>query len=553
MDRKTCLPQVSKFLTKDQVDHLTDLHNEVTNIESYFKEYDFVPGVEANGFRSFVKMVNSFFNAFVTNEDNNLNFSQLKDMIPAFMKQLDIMKMMRNKKINEDRVTFTSDDDKIVKAILTSLTENDMKPFHGPMEMFYMPAHVRMVYTQVATLPALPFLGVDNLKKLYEDQDGWKVMQEFKVKNAMNADILQTKTNSNVGYKFAFSLLQGMMPATPGVHNRDVMLPLKIDWFIQHPGGIMEKEPQKYPVKILKTKAIDKELDAVYICSQEEGEPVKTQDDSLIIHYHGGGFLIFDPKFFVPTLTPWVVKLGVPVLCPNYRKTPEHKFPTNLQDCLDTYLFVTSGRPEVKDLLGFHPKKIVLTGDSAGGNLAVSVTFALNEIRRNNPSAFIKMPDAVVVQYPYSDPSMVMTPSEALCPISPIISPRFLESMPLAYLPTGIFLPRDNWVTREEEIGTWARILSPSFKEPLINNLAYDKMNELSNIPLNVNVCEFDPLLDQGLILAKKWPGSTVDVVHDVAHGWCAFAASGSFLKKELNQLLTRIASGLKIPFTPEE
>ena len=68
MDRKPCLSQVSKLLTKHQVDHLTQLHDEVTHIESYFKEYDFVPGVEANGFRTFVKMVNSFFNAFLENQ-----------------------------------------------------------------------------------------------------------------------------------------------------------------------------------------------------------------------------------------------------------------------------------------------------------------------------------------------------------------------------------------------------------------------------------------------------------------------------------------------------
>ena len=472
-------------------------------------------------------------------------------MIPVFIKQLDIMKMMRNKKNNEDRVTFTLDDDKILKAILISFTEDDMKPFYGPMEMFYLPVHLKMIYSKFATLPGLLFVGIDNLKKLYEDQDGWKVMQEFKVKNAMNTDILEAKSKSIVGVKFGLSLMEGMIPAIPGIHQKDVMLPLKIDWMIEHPRGIMEKEPQKYPVKILKKSGIDKQLDAVYICSQEEGKPVKTQDDSLIIHYHGSGFCVVNAKAYIMTLTPWVVKLGVPILCPNYRKSPEHKFPTGLQDCLDTYLFVTSGRPEVKDFLGFHPKKIVLTGDSAGGNLAVSVTFALNEIRRNNPSAKIKMPDAVVVQYPYSDPSMVMTPSEALCPTSPLLSPRFLESVLMAYIPTGIFLPRNDWVTREEEIGTWARILSASFKEPLMNNLAYEKMDELSNIPFNVNVCEFDPLLDQGLMIAKNWPGSTVDVVHDV-HGWCSFSSFG-FHKKELNQTLTRIASGLKIPFSPEE
>ena len=68
MDRKSCLSQVSKLLTKDQVDHLTQLYEEVIRIESYFKEYDFAPGVEANRFETFVKMVNSFFTAFVENE-----------------------------------------------------------------------------------------------------------------------------------------------------------------------------------------------------------------------------------------------------------------------------------------------------------------------------------------------------------------------------------------------------------------------------------------------------------------------------------------------------
>ena len=477
--------------------------------------------------------------------------SQLKDMIPVLVKQLDIMKMMRNKKNNKDRVTLTPDDEKIVQAILTSFTEDEMKPFHGPMEMFYLPDHLRTMYSQIFKIQSLLFLEPDNLKRLYEDQDGWKVLQKFKVKNVLNGSIFESKTQGDIGYKFGFSVMQEIMPPVSGIQHKDVLLPLKTDWMIEHPGGIMDKEPQKYPVKILKASGIDKELDAVYICPQEEGKPVKTRDDSLIIHYHGGGFYILDPKAFIPALTPWVVKLGVPVLCANYRRTPEHKFPTNLQDCLDTYLFVTSGRPEVKNFLGFHPKKIVLTGDSAGGNLAVSVTYALNEIRRNNPSLKIKMPDAVVVQYPYSDPTMVMTPSEALSPISPLIFPRELTAMLLALVPTGILFPRDDWATREEEIATWLRILAPSFKEPLINNLAYDKMKELSDVPFNVNVCEFDPLLDQGLILAASWPGSTVDVVHDM-HCWCSFASDSSHTK-EMNKLLARIASGLKITFTPEE
>lgn len=204
-------------------------------------------------------------------------------------------------------------------------------------------------------------------------------------------------------------------------------------------------------------------------------------------------------------------------------------------------MFVTSGREEVKQLLGFHPKRILLTGDSAGGNLAVAVTFALNDIRKKNNVA-VKMPTGVYALYPYSDPSMVMTPSEALSPISPFINPRPLENMIVAYPPTGVYMPRDDWVEREEEIEYWSRVFSPAWREPLINNLAYSQlvdMQNLADVPLFVNVCEFDPLLDQGLLLAKMWPNAVVDVVPDI-HGWTFFSNEATH-SKELECLYQRL------------
>lgn len=210
-------------------------------------------------------------------------------------------------------------------------------------------------------------------------------------------------------------------------------------------------------------------------------------------------------------------------------------------------MFVTSGREEVKQLLGFHPKRILLTGDSAGGNLVVAVTFALNDIRKKN-NVSVKMPTGVYALYPYSDPTMVMTPSEALSPISPFINPRPLENMIVAYPPTGVYMPRDDWVEREEEIEYWSRVFSPAWKEPLINNLAYSQlvdMQSLADVPLFVNVCEFDPLLDQGLLLAKMWPNAVVDVVPDI-HGWTFFANEVTH-SKELEHLYQRLRAGLKI------
>jgi acetyl esterase/lipase len=186
-----------------------------------------------------------------------------------------------------------------------------------------------------------------------------------------------------------------------------------------------------------------------------------------------------------------------------------------------------------------------LTGDSAGGNLAASVTIALNEIRRNNGKNVIKMPVGVVVQYPYPDPTLINTPSNALSPITPLINGKGILTLPLVYPPTGLLTPREDWFEREQEIETWCNIVKPCYVEPLINNFAYKHFDELSDVFFNANVCEFDPIIDEGLIIAKKWPQGTVDVVSDI-HGWCALGQYSTH-KKNFDQMFSRMASALNI------
>jgi len=342
--------------------------------------------------------------------------------------------------------------------------------------------------------------------------------------------------------------MENLTVKNEGQIQDNILLPLETPWKISNPGPISLTKPQGYPVKLVdnRTDKTERKLDALYVCSKDDKGHVKTKDDSLIIHCHGGGFVFMSPKQYAKSLCEWSEKLDVPVLCPNYRKAPENKFPDGLQDCLDTFLFVTSGRPEVKELLGFVPKKILLTGDSAGGNLAVSVTIALNEIRRNNSNHGTKMPTALCVQYPFSDPTFIMNPSSALIAMSPLTCGHSIFSMIAAYPPTGILMPRVGFENDSQELQTWAELYAPAWKEPLINNLAYkDRMKELSDVPLYVNVCEFDPLLDEGLLLAKYWPNAVTQVVADI-HGWCSFASEVSH-KKDMDEMYDMMAKGLQI------
>eukprot|EP01068_Selenidium_serpulae_P002726 Selendium_serpulae@DN2643_c0_g1_i2.p2 len=56
---------------------------------------------------------------------------------------------------------------------------------------------------------------------------------------------------------------------------------------------------------------------------------------------------------------------GAEIFAPNYRKAPETVWPGNLNDCLDAYRYLVESR-------NLDSGRIVLMGDSAGGNLALS-------------------------------------------------------------------------------------------------------------------------------------------------------------------------------------
>jgi len=75
--------------------------------------------------------------------------------------------------------------------------------------------------------------------------------------------------------------------------------------------------------------------------------------------------------------------LGTPILSVDYSLSPEAKYPIALQEILDCYLWLISKDPSVKEMLGFDPKKIVICGDSAGGNLTCALSLVLNDIRKS--------------------------------------------------------------------------------------------------------------------------------------------------------------------------
>jgi len=93
--------------------------------------------------------------------------------------------------------------------------------------------------------------------------------------------------------------------------------------------------------------------------------------DSCPVFYfvHGGGFCIGEPenKIHFDLMNEFASK-GYIVVSPAYRLAPEHPFPSQVIDCFDGLRYIASGK-----LAGADISKIVVGGDSAGGNLALII------------------------------------------------------------------------------------------------------------------------------------------------------------------------------------
>jgi hormone-sensitive lipase len=87
----------------------------------------------------------------------------------------------------------------------------------------------------------------------------------------------------------------------------------------------------------------------------------------VIFHIHGGGFIAMSSRSHQSYTRKWANELQTVIFSVDYRLAPEHAFPAAVDDVWAAYLWVFGF---AKRYLGISTDKIVVTGDSAGGNLA---------------------------------------------------------------------------------------------------------------------------------------------------------------------------------------
>jgi len=116
--------------------------------------------------------------------------------------------------------------------------------------------------------------------------------------------------------------------------------------------------------------------------------PEGCNPDKLILYVHGGGYVsgsCNDHRGFVSKFAKFT---GYKSLVFEYRLAPEYPFPAALDDSVKIYKWLLSR--------GYHPKNILIAGESAGGGLTLALLLAL---KKQN----IEFPAAAVAISPWTD------------------------------------------------------------------------------------------------------------------------------------------------------
>ncbi len=207
----------------------------------------------------------------------------------------------------------------------------------------------------------------------------------------------------------------------------------------------------------------------------------------MIFHLHGGGFALGSARGSVGLASGLARKTGLRAVSVDYRLAPEHPYPAALQDATAAYRTLL-------DQAG-SPGPVVVSGESAGGNLAIELLIA-------GKAEGLPMPAAALLFSPMTDLTVTGNSYAGKALVDPNISAQAIRTRAADYL-----------------AGT-----DPA--DPLVSPIFAD----LTGLPpLLIQAGSHEVLLDDATRLAVKAAADdvavTLDITPGVPHVFQAFAA----------------------------
>ncbi|VDN19057.1 unnamed protein product [Gongylonema pulchrum] len=151
-------------------------------------------------------------------------------------------------------------------------------------------------------------------------------------------------------------------------------------------------------------------------CHREILSPAGSQNQLplspyLLLHCHGGGYVATTSKSHETYLRFWAKSLNCPIVSVEYSLAPENPFPRPTEEVLYAYAYIINNAPQ----LGWSGEKICMVGDSAGGNLIMSVNLRLVQL------GLRRIPDGIVTIYTPFLFQYLPSPSRLLSCMDPLL------------------------------------------------------------------------------------------------------------------------------------
>lgn len=131
----------------------------------------------------------------------------------------------------------------------------------------------------------------------------------------------------------------------------------------------------RLPKKVRVEKTVVAGLPATWV------RPESADPSTVLLYLHGGGYVTGSPDSHLSLCALLAQTLKMNLLLPEYRLAPEHPFPAALADAQTVYRWL------LKE--GWLADRVIVSGDSAGGGLALTLTLALREAGDPLPAALV--------------------------------------------------------------------------------------------------------------------------------------------------------------------
>jgi acetyl esterase/lipase len=283
------------------------------------------------------------------------------------------------------------------------------------------------------------------------------------------------------------------------------------------------------------------------------------QKHNVILHLTGGGFFAHTIAGDLPYLLDWSASSKAVIIVPEYSLVPR-KYPDAITEIVQIYSALRYGQATA--ILGFQPDRIIVSGESVGGNLATALCVSLimnhnemghcvqeltheesfemvsdledseneEQVRKHSSSSSssyigLDTPDALLLCCPALNLSLESSPSRIHGAHDPVLPSALFSTISTSYL--GGCLPTDP-------------VASPYFASDA---------TICSFPPTLIFTSSDDPLLDDSVSfngrLRSVGVSSRLRAVHDMPHAFWALSTAGipeaRQVQKECQRFLSKM------------